>query len=182
VAATVASGSGGSTESETPAGTSASATEHVATSAATAQSPSGTATRAMLTLTYDDTQFILTNTSGKILDIHKLTFVQHGDTAAQTREMDTSLWSAPSSQYQPFALPSRFCYQVYRNDKNEPTPIPDCAVLPINFRAAWAKVAEARRFWIAANADITTFDVEWDGSVITTCSISAGRCDVNLPS
>ncbi|HLY27588.1 MAG TPA: protein kinase [Aggregatilineales bacterium] len=184
-------------EGSTPAGQGAGTTQQTAaaTTAATSanltstgpateggtQSPSGTAARTMLTLTYDDTQFILTNTSGKILDIHKLTFIQHGDSPATNREMDTSLWSASGSQYQPYELPSRFCYQVYRNDRNEPTPIPECAILPINFRAAWAKVAEPRRFWIAANSNVTTFDVEWDGTVITTCAISAGRCDVNLP-
>ncbi len=164
------------TVAATPSGTLSGTTSAVVPAGA-----SGTPGNAMLTLTYDDTQFIIYNSSGKILDIHKLVFVQKSSDPGATRQMDMSLFYASSAQYSPYSLPARFCYQVYRNDQAQPTPIPECSILPINFRAAWAKVADGKRFWIPASSSATTFEVDWDTTVIATCTISAGRCDVNVP-
>jgi hypothetical protein len=134
-----------------------------------------------VSLLYDDYQFILVNTSDHPLNVSKLHFEQRSDTDATTRSFDASLWSASTTQNAADALLPRFCLQIWRNDRIQPTPVPGCSIIPVNFRAAWAKVAEGRRFWIPIDSTVSTFDVSLNGKVLATCNISAGHCEVALP-
>ena len=132
-------------------------------------------------MTYDDTQFVLVNTSGHPIDIAKMKFIQQADSNGASRTFDTQFWYG-GSQYTPDSLPSKFCFQTYRNDvRAQPVPIQPCQTSPINFRAAWAKAADVQRFWIAASASTTTFDVVLNNKTLTTCTISAVRCELSLP-
>ncbi|MEP7289474.1 MAG: serine/threonine-protein kinase [Chloroflexota bacterium] len=136
----------------------------------------------VLSLFYDDDQFVVVNTDSSAVNISKLKFIQRGDTEATTRTLDTLLWYATGSQYSPDTFPPKYCFQAFRNDKGYATPMPtsECLLTPQSFRIAWAKVNDTRQVWIA-NANATTFDVTVDDKIVATCTISAGYCKVNLP-
>ncbi len=132
-------------------------------------------------LAWDDYQLTLSNTGKVPINISKLKFIQQGDSEATTRSFDTQFWYVTNSQYTPDALPPRFCFQVYRQGRTLPTPIPDCTTEPTNYRAAWAKVADARTFWVAGSPNATTFEVDFGDQKIATCTLSAGHCEFALP-
>src|SRR5260221_12355308 len=135
----------------------------------------------MVSLVYDVYQLILTKYGRHPIDISKLKFEQRASTDADTRVFDTTLWYAPGSLNTPLAVGSKFCFQVYRTDKPQPTPMPGCSISPVNYRAAWAKVASGKWFWIPRDSSVTTFDVILDNKTLVTCSISAGHCEFTLP-
>jgi len=134
-----------------------------------------------VSLVWDDYQLTVTNIGKATINISRMKFVQKGATDAANKSFDTQLWYVTNSQYSPDSLPPKFCFQVYRQDRTLPTPMPGGSIDPYNYRAAWAKVAETRRFWIAGDASISTFDVVVGDQTLTTCTISAGRCDFALP-
>src|SRR5262249_39588944 len=126
-------------------------------------------------------QFILVNTSDHPIDVSHLKFEQAGATEATTRTFDANLWYAPGSTLSLEALLPKFCLQIWRIDRSQPTPGPACSIIPINQRAAWAKVADGKRFWIAQDAATTSFEVSQEGKTIATCSINAGHCEFTIP-
>src|SRR5262249_42579874 len=132
---------------------------------ATSGSPVETASGSgSISLTYDDYQFILSNTSDHELNVSKLHFEQRGSDST-VRSFDSNLWSASLTQNAADSLLPRFCLQIWRNDRLQPTPTAGCSIIPVNFRAAWAKVAEGRRFWIAIDPSVSTFDVSLNSKV-----------------
>ncbi len=172
-----------STVTETPVETSAATSTATAaptmsaTGAATAlatppATPNVSGAPPDVSLVYDDTQLVLINVASHPINVSTLNFVQRAKTDLR---FDTSFWRQASALITPDALLSQFCFQVYRNDRVQPETLKNCR------RAAWARVAEARRFWISSDPAVTTFDVLVGDRIVVTCTISLGHCEFALP-
>ncbi len=170
-----------STAGETPVSTESISTA-VPTNAATGEATTGATAEATVSATgpaappdvslvYDDVQLVLINVTNHRLSIANLSFVQHGKTE---QRFDTTLWRQLNVDITPDALPPGFCFQVARNDRVLPDVLKGCR------RATWARVSDLRRFWIAQDSTVTTFDVQAGDRTIATCTISAGHCEFAL--
>jgi serine/threonine protein kinase len=140
--------------------------ESAATTSATGSSTSGD-----IALYYDESQLVLVNVGSRPVNVSSLSFVQHGK---QDLRFDTTFWRRADVLITTDALPSQYCFQVYRNDRAQPDVLKGCR------RVTWARVAESRWFWLAQDTSVTTFDVQSGDHVIATCRISAGYCEFML--
>jgi serine/threonine protein kinase len=140
--------------------------ESAATTSATASSTSGD-----IALYYDESQLVLVNVGSHPVNVSSLSFVQRGK---QDLRFDTSFWRRADVLITTDALPSQYCFQVYRNDRAQPDVLKGCR------RVTWARVAESRWFWLAQDTSVTTFDVQSGDRIIATCRINAGHCEFML--
>lgn len=128
----------------------------------------GTA-RTDVLLVYDKDQVNLVNKTNRSILVRTLVFVQHSKTE---RRFEAARWLTNLAND---ALPSQSCYQIYRFDLQQPPP-KDCAKIMAFWQAGLPS-----QFWIAADTSVSTFDVLIDNRLVTTCSMSAGRCGFVLP-
>ncbi len=122
-------------------------------------------------LIYDESQVVLINTRNYTINVSKLAFVQRGKT--ELRLQIANFWYT-DTPFSSTALPPQFCFQAFRVDRVQPVTLNNCRI------AAWARVADIRWFWIAQDSSVSSFDVLSGDRVLTTCSISAGRCEISL--
>ncbi len=120
-----------------------------------------------LTLVYNPDSFALVNTSGRILDLSQLVFESDSGVLAAER-WNTEFLTRPLTSFS-----SGGCLQVWAIGTSEILPPPAIC----EQRHAWIAVNESGRFWIGVN----TFRVRLSSDVLTTCSASAGVCDVPMP-
>src|SRR5262249_35644035 len=148
------------TSSETNTATNLPATSTATVGAATESPTQPVGVEPNISLAYDDTQLVVINITNHSINVSSLNFVQHGK--ADLR-FDSSLCRQVGVSITPDALPSQFCFQVYRNDRIQPETLKHCR------RATWAKVADSRWFWIASDPSVTSFDVLSNDRVIASC-------------
>jgi serine/threonine protein kinase len=126
-----------------------------------------------LSVVYNKDQLNLINTSGTLLNINPLTFVQRG---SSERRFSTLDWNSEFAAYPTTAWPNGRCYQLTRIGLGVLQPLPSCLRI-----AAFRAVRPDVQFWVAQADSVTTFEVLWNDSRIATCEIAAGRCSVMLP-
>ncbi len=123
-------------------------------------------------LLYDDDAFLLVNQADRTLNVADLVFRREG------AEFSAGQWTDGTAP--PAALPPRQCFHLWRDTLavtpgNMPFDRNACDI-----RAAWRRTTQPHWFWISDSPD-ATFDVILSGTVLRTCEIAAGRCEVTLP-
>ncbi len=123
-------------------------------------------------LLYDGDAFLLVNQADHTLDIAGLVFRREGT------DFSASQWSGGTAP--PSALPARQCFHLWRNNLNVTANTMSFNRDACDVRAAWRATSQPHWFWISDSPD-ATFDVILSGTVLRTCEIVAGRCEVTLP-
>ncbi len=114
-----------------------------------------------------DSSFTLINVSGASLNLRGLGFSGPGG------NLPIGAWDIDALSRPLDAFPRLGCLQAWSLGQESPQSPPDqCAI-----RHAWIAVNDTQAFW--KNADV--FTVSYNGSVVTTCRVSAGQCDFDLP-
>lgn len=108
----------------------------------------------------------LLNVSVHNMDVSRLVF------ESSSGSFEAWRWSIPELTRPLTAFTPGDCLQVWSLDTNYLNPLPECRE-----RHAWLQVAQSEQFWL--NAD--SFTVREGETMLATCSISAGICDVDLP-
>ena len=139
-------------------------TEVVTAAQQTAQS-----NRAVLvSLIYDGDKLVLINRSGHTIDIRGWKFVQSSE-FGEISFLATQWQTALLSTVQPES-----CFMIWRNSLSGGADTPDYCVN----REAWFAAGTNRRFWISDEAD-ATFEVHAaDGTVLATCPVNEGECEI----
>ncbi|MBI1259891.1 MAG: protein kinase [Chloroflexi bacterium] len=117
---------------------------------------------------YDKDLFVLINQSTQTFSIRGWTFVQHASFGDIT--FYASQWSTPLLG----AVAPDTCYLIWRNTLSNVETPDYCAE-----REAWFAAGTRSRFWISSQAT-TVFEVFGSsGSLLGTCIVSAGECDLH---
>ena len=118
-------------------------------------------------LIYSQDSFTVLNTFGANLDITGLGFASASGTVSIS-QWNTEFLTRPLNDF-----PTGDCLQAWGVNLPEYPPRPaEC-----NFRHAWIGLADSQLFW--TNTDF--FTVSRNGSVLATCTVSVGVCDIDLP-
>jgi hypothetical protein len=118
-------------------------------------------------LLYSPQAFTLLNTSGGNVNLAGLSFASSsGSLVISTWETD--FLSRPLSDF-----PPADCLQAFPISEQDYPPKP----AQCDTRHSWIVVNAAGGFWLNTDA----FTVNWNGTPLATCPISAGVCNVDLP-
>jgi hypothetical protein len=101
------------------------------------------------------------------LSIRGWTFVQHGLLADIT--FYASQWSTPMLG----AVQPNTCYLIWRNTLSDVSTPSYCAD-----RAAWFAAGPRSRFWISGQPGATFEVFDNFGTLLATCPVNPGECDV----
>jgi hypothetical protein len=137
------------------------------TGAATATLPPPTPTAGLtssLLIVYDENSITLINTSGQVMDFSQLALVGESVTLLVSRWQQFML-SLPLTEF-----PAGYCIQAWPNGLPDPGLAGGCKV-----RASTMYLKPEEMLWTS------DFEVRLGDEVLTTCSASAGRCEVDIP-
>jgi hypothetical protein len=125
-----------------------------------------------VTLIYDGESLTLLNSSDDNVDVSALYFVQTTPSGTQIN-FRSDQWENGSRPT--WSLTPGDCFQVWQIGLPE-LPVPDSC----SFRHSWRAVAEQRWFWLSDDED-ATFEVRRGDTVLATCPVNEGECEVELP-
>lgn len=150
------------TPTNTPSDNDATIPVDTATATATPEPVTVSDTTPNVTLLYDDAAFTIHNISGNTLDLTRLSF------ASDTRTWDATGWGPSLAN----SLPSDDCLRMRDAMSGQRQPPAVCANL-----YGFLTVGESALFWREGNS----FEVRYDGEMLTTCDSTADQCDLAIP-
>ncbi|MEO8393906.1 MAG: protein kinase [Chloroflexota bacterium] len=118
-------------------------------------------------LIYDGDLFVLINHSSRTFSIRGWTFVQHalfGDITFYASQWSTPLLGAVAPDT---------CYLIWRNTLSDVETPRYCAA-----REAWFAAGPRSRFWVSGQPGATFEVFDNNGTLLGTCSVTPGECDV----
>lgn len=116
-------------------------------------------------LTYNDTNFVLLNISGRVLNLGNLTFESNSGT------MVASQWNIDSLSQPLSGFTNSDCLEVWTLDVDYLPPSEDCRT-----RHGWIAVPNNTQFW----RESEIFTVRNGDDLVGICQVDFGICDVSI--